>query len=1155
MKNELKEALHCKSWTAIGVTASTPEQAKEFVKELQTRQLNGLIARDTLLMAIPDPNTSGIYESSHPAQRSHQPVISNVGSGTSTINALFVISERLSVMAGRTYIDGELLRTSRILLLHIGGLNHHMPQVNLCTKAFTIIPLADSGLRLAEEPVQSPSEPFESDNPVYPIDLLLSNLNVIVGHIDAGLMIASTESLILLDKENPSLDNPEQWRQPGVSIVTVPVGEDMYTQHGVCRVDADGQICDIAYKKSHDYLSKNGYLQDSLALVYTSLVLLCPKTTEKLLYLHSTPPLDSCTYLGVDNGAVLLKFGILPDILLAMAKDQTLESYLEIPPVTGNTKYVMDKARRVLWKTFHGTPIRSITLKGKYFYLKHSRDFLNFINVQKEVKISRCIHSFIDNKEPIQATVVNSILHGDGYAGAGSIIYSSSMSGNWRIGSNSIVLGVHEFSFGFHLADNMAISEVKLRPVLRSLATSDDAAASNGPSTNKVLVLVGIDDDLDCHMNDPSATIANRPWNEFFTTSGVTPDEVWPAHYPRILRTARLFPVLTGDPDQLLDSALWLQDATAPSLSVIGRWRSSKRMSIADITGESSRYSLDKHRHGRDAATEAKIASTKTVGDIAAAFQWRRELSFQIDALKVERIIAAGQDICVLPYFQKWANMGTLPLPKILAALDRIAISAPIQHMGRMLSAISDFMALYARGSGGLRSGPARNASWDPALQCFVRKDERKGVIAMAKEREHWLSSADSIVRAARHYEGAGQIVIKNIVDTCRTTLLHSEAGPTPLDTWVRVAIPARIDLAGGWTDTPPICYEHGGRVINVAIKVDGRKPIEVRARRTTSPTIVFHVESMDSDAVICTEFSDLADYSRPMAPAALLKACFLLLGVVDTVTRPVIPLATQLTEIGGLEITSTSALPTGSGLGTSSILASALLAAMAHVYGRRYEEPDLVHAVLKVEQMLTTGGGWQDQIGGIVGGFKEAHCTKFKGKSDSIDVIFSSIPVSPEATKTLNEHLLLIYTGRTRLARDLLQDVIRRWYSKTEEILQVTDQLVTTTHAMRKALESGDLVGIGKFLRTYWEQKKCMASGAEPNRIKELAAAISHLVHGYSLVGAGGGGFMVAITKDINTVAIEKMKELFTDRDEFASCTFHMAEIDMDGMQLTMDQ
>ena len=52
-----------------------------------------------------------------------------------------------------------------------------------------------------------------------------------------------------------------------------------------------------------------------------------------------------------------------------------------------------------------------------------------------------------------------------------------------------------------------------------------------------------------------------------------------------------------------------------------------------------------------------------------------------------------------------------------------------------------------------------------------------------------------------------------------------------------------------------------------------------------------------------------------------------------------------------------------GSGLGTSSILAACLLAAVgaAATGDVTIDRDALVHAVLRAEQMLTTGGGWQD--------------------------------------------------------------------------------------------------------------------------------------------------------------------------------------------------
>ena len=59
-----------------------------------------------------------------------------------------------------------------------------------------------------------------------------------------------------------------------------------------------------------------------------------------------------------------------------------------------------------------------------------------------------------------------------------------------------------------------------------------------------------------------------------------------------------------------------------------------------------------------------------------------------------------------------------------------------------------------------------------------------------------------------------------------------SPCDPTPLGKWVTGTCPSRIDIAGGWTDTPSITYEHGGAVCVAAIKVDGKKPTGTKVKR-----------------------------------------------------------------------------------------------------------------------------------------------------------------------------------------------------------------------------------------------------------------------------------------------------------------------------------
>ena len=97
---------------------------------------------------------------------------------------------------------------------------------------------------------------------------------------------------------------------------------------------------------------------------------------------------------------------------------------------------------------------------------------------------------------------------------------------------------------------------------------------------------------------------------------------------------------------------------------------------------------------------------------------------------------------------------------------------------------------------------------------------------------------------------------------------------------------PARLDLAGGWSDTPPICYEHaaGGVVINAAIQIDGRCPIGARARRIDEPVLRITIDPV-AGPITVSELSGMQDYNSPLAPGALPKCVLLFCGVSVRVT------------------------------------------------------------------------------------------------------------------------------------------------------------------------------------------------------------------------------------------------------------------------------
>src|SRR5438067_1863995 len=184
-----------------------------------------------------------------------------------------------------------------------------------------------------------------------------------------------------------------------------------------------------------------------------------------------------------------------------------------------------------------------------------------------------------------------------------------------------------------------------------------------------------------------------------------------------------------------------------------------------------------------------------------------------------------------------------------------------------------------------------------------------------------------------------------------------------PPERTVRATAPARLDFAGGWSDTPPICFDRGGTVVNAAVKLGGECPIEATARLTEDPVITL-IGREAGQRVVLDSLEQLRDSRDPGRWDALPRAC-LWLGL--RATEPEGDLRSRLRSLGGgIELTVSSVLPQGSGLGASSILGAAIFACLVRLTRQMATREDLVARTLAMEQWLTTGGGWQDQVGGI---------------------------------------------------------------------------------------------------------------------------------------------------------------------------------------------
>ena len=481
----------------------------------------------------------------------------------------------------------------------------------------------------------------------------------------------------------------------------------------------------------------------------------------------------------------------------------------------------------------------------------------------------------------------------------------------------------------------------------------------------------------------------------------------------------------------------------------------------------------------------------------------------------------------------------------VLETLDEIAIACKSPGIAaRTLGNIADVLGHLTFGKGGMRSGPAANNQWKRAFDYLERENIVDGVKAMASERVNWLNRPEHLVRAARHYEGAAQILIRHAVISARNFIEIRDGVSAPMGCWVIAECPARLDLSGGWSDTPPITYEHGGAVVTLGIKVDNKKPIGAKVRRIPDIVLVLHVGSGSTETILTLkDYSDLADYNQPHAPGALLKAAFYCADVIKYDTTTTLESQLDSKYSGGFEMIVWSNLPHGSGLGTSSILAGAILAALWTATGKDFKLKDLIHAVLHLEQMLTTGGGWQDQIGGLVGGV--ALGTSKPGLPLLVE--FSRLIVTDGFINNLNKQLVLVYTGKTRLARDLLQNVVRQWYARLPGIVSTEDDLVKNAHDCATAIEDSDLNAIGNCFNLYWQQKKRMAPGCEPATVAEMREKLEPYTLGMSMAGAGGGGFLYIFLKP--EYSIDVLPGILSQVSGAQDISIHTAQVDMDGL------
>lgn len=408
---------------------------------------------------------------------------------------------------------------------------------------------------------------------------------------------------------------------------------------------------------------------------------------------------------------------------------------------------------------------------------------------------------------------------------------------------------------------------------------------------------------------------------------------------------------------------------------------------------------------------------------------------------------------------------------------------------------------------------------------------------------------ADTMFRArTMQIQGAGTEEVKRMEEKAFALMRNGLVGTVDFRQQPKLSVyedqivwgrsPVRIDLAGGWTDTPPYSLMEGGNVVNIAIELNGQPPLQVYVKPSKEYKII--LRSIDLGAMeVVTTYEELYTFNKVGSPFSIPKAALVLAGFHPNFnTEHFATLEEQLKNFGtGIEVTLLSAIPAGSGLGTSSILAATVLGAVNDFCGLNWDKQEIGSRTLILEQLLTTGGGWQDQYGGVLQGVKMLQTSAGWNQEPLVRWLPDYLFTSSEYRKC---HLLY-YTGITRTAKGILAEIVRGMFLNSSRHLELLREMKLHATDMYDAILRNNFEEAGRLVRKTWKQNQLLDEGTNPPAVQALTRQIDDLCLGYKLPGAGGGGYLYMVTKDPEAAArIQKIlnENRPNDRARFVDMT-----------------
>jgi D-glycero-alpha-D-manno-heptose-7-phosphate kinase len=299
-----------------------------------------------------------------------------------------------------------------------------------------------------------------------------------------------------------------------------------------------------------------------------------------------------------------------------------------------------------------------------------------------------------------------------------------------------------------------------------------------------------------------------------------------------------------------------------------------------------------------------------------------------------------------------------------------------------------------------------------------------------------------------------------------------------------------RVDLAGGTLDIWPLGLFHPqARTINVAIDLAvtvGLRPLAEGYRVRQGGSVV--------------EAGSAGELARHPEAA--------LIGV-----------AAEALDLPPFEALLASDSPRGGGLGASSAMTVAFLAAAEEAFDRPRSQPRELAAVARDLEARLMGlpTGLQDHYPALLGGALEIRPVPGGERVRRLDVDL----------KALASSLVVVYSGQSHFSAGNNWQVVRRRLEAEPEVTSLFEGIAATAAELVPALEAGNLPRVGELMSREWSDRRRLAAGISTPVLEELLqAAAAAGAWGGKACGAGGGGCLAILGPPERRSAIETALE-----------------------------